>query len=192
MNKESLKELRFGDIQDRVKAGQSVERQVLEVIKAIVVKSGYIVTPPTIKQDKHDKIDGVISKDGVSHSIQIKFRQTGEDILAEVIRPFTFEKVKAKVFDGRDMIGKADWYAVLHHSGKKIYWIRVSVLKRFIEKAIDNFVKELETGVKLGYREDGIELKIVNDPRDGIMKLMAFVTPEKVSKAILDADINLR
>ena len=191
MNKESLKELRFGDIQDRVKAGQSVERQVLEVIKAIVVKSGYIVTPPTIKQDKHDKIDGVISKDGVSHSIQIKFRQTGEDILAEVIRPFTFEKVKAKVFDGRDMIGKADWYAVLHHSGKKIYWIRVSVLKRFIEKAIDNFVKELETGVKLGYREDGIELKIVNDPRDGIMKLMAFVTPEKVSKAILDADINL-
>jgi hypothetical protein len=191
MNKTSIKELRFGDIQDRVKAGRSIEKQVLEVIEKIVVKSGYVVTPPTIRQDKHDKIDGVISRDGISHSIQIKFRQTGEDILVEVIRPFTYEKVKAKVFDGRDMIGKADWYAVLHHSGRKIYWINASVLKRFIEKAIDNFAKELENGIKLDHREDGIELKIVNDPRDGIMKLMAFVTPEKVSKAVLDADINL-
>lgn len=182
--------MRYRNIRERVGTGIAIEKQIVNVIRQVVEKSGYKIIPPTAQQDMRQKIDGVITKGDISHTIQVKFRQTGDDILVEVMRPATPDKINNKTCDGRDMVGMADWYAVLDKSGKKIYWIKTSVLKDKILDTLERKKQELTSSFVC--REDGIEMKLTADPHDGVLKLVAFLNPYKVAKCILDANIDLR
>jgi hypothetical protein len=93
---------------DRVRKGLAIEKQIANSLR----KSGVVLEEPTNRQDIMQKVDRWIVKDGVKTPLQIKYRESGEDILFEVFDTFAgWNNPKNKV--GRDMLGIAAKYAVL-------------------------------------------------------------------------------
>ena len=65
----------------RVAAGKKMELRIIDSMNA----AGFMVTAATAQEDLYQKIDGWL--DG--QSIQIKYRETGDDILFEVYKDWT-------------------------------------------------------------------------------------------------------
>lgn len=68
-------------LDDRVRIGKTVESQILEQI----VAAGMNCVPATKTEDIHHKVDAWWKPDPhTKKGIQIKYRETGDDILFEV------------------------------------------------------------------------------------------------------------
>ena len=68
---------------DRISAGKRVEAEILNALR----QKGYKIEDPTEQQDKYDKIDGWwVDKKNNKHGVQVKFRQSGDDILFELMK----------------------------------------------------------------------------------------------------------
>lgn len=170
---------RFLDHRERVQIGRLREQQIVAALKS---QHGLDLSPPTEAQDKEQKIDAFLETDGKKQAVQIKYRQTGDDILVEVFdRWFGWDKKENKV--GRDMIGKAELYVVLRQDKKTVVMTTTATIKAIV----NNMLRCAMTGgwtedkgeqqKTLSYHKHGgkCQLKVQRDPRDGRTKMMAYI-----------------
>lgn len=154
---------RFQDINQRVEYGKSIERQIFDSL----VGCGLKLREPSTDEDKYDKIDGWWETPSGEKPIQIKYRDTGDDILFEVMKDYR------RNIPGRDMIGKAEFYAVLGRGGS-IVMVSVAEAKALIRDMVD----EAENGgfdQRGNFRRGGAMLRVRPDPRSRQDKLMAYI-----------------
>jgi hypothetical protein len=164
------------DFRTRVERGKGVEDRIKEALAA----NGIKVTGATSGQDMYDKIDGFI--DG--KAIQIKYRDSGDDILYELVKPHDQTlslQHNIKFNPGRDYRGKAVYYVVMTRDGK-IYIIPVQHIKGALMQAASEFGNE---PLSRPFRSsNGIEFRPLVDPRDKtrdgrpLTKVNAFIPPK--------------
>lgn len=165
---------RYLDTRTRVKHGRERERQI-----AIALQQQHRLP---IEESGHDddctrKIDRWVDYPTGRVALQIKYRETGADLLFEVFdKFFGWDDPRNKV--GRDMIGQASEYAVLLEDRKTVVMVPVELAKSAIQEMLDyaqthgmtcgNSFKHFVSNHKL-------ELKIQNDPSDGRQKMVAYM-----------------
>lgn len=182
-------DFRHQRMNERVQEGKKIESAIVSNLARLFAASGNgTITPAETGDDKYNKVDAYWDKDGVRQNVQVKFRQTGDDILMELIRPFTGEAD----FNGRDMKGTADWYTVLSKDGKTIYWCNAHKLKMVMEKVAKEYVALRKTG-KAGdsVSTNFLTLKVTNDPADGVMKMVGFIKPMFLAEKVLQVSIKI-
>jgi len=168
---------RFQNIEDRVRYGKEIESKIIKSL----IHQGWEVSQVNSNQDKFDKIDGILisSKDPMPISlpapIQIKYRDTGNDLLMEVCWLFdgNFNKPIQELLTGRDMKGKAELYVSLDQNGETI---RVRLAKEAKENAL-SLLKGLLSSRKKVYSSELGQIRITKDPKDGRQKINAFINP---------------
>ena len=170
---------RFLDSRDRVKHGKKREGQIADALKS---QCGLTLVDASDRDDKERKIDRWLVKDGTKTAVQIKYRETGDDLLVEV-----FDKWGGWTHPinklGRDMIGDSKLYAVLRMDRKTVVMVATSALKKIVGEmlaAAEAFGWTVDEGDQcktLRYSKAGgrCELKVQRDPRDGRTKMVAYI-----------------
>lgn len=155
------------DYHQRVAAGKLVEHQIVTELR----KQGINLTDPTSHEDMSDKIDGwIVEKDGSRHSVQIKYREGGDDIIFEIIKDID------RNIPGRDMESKAEFYLVVNRVGEGRLF-EVKDIKDLAQKLLKYFESIKDTTLKDEWYNTGWELKVRRDRAHGNRKLMAFMSP---------------
>jgi hypothetical protein len=160
----------------RIHSGKKVESIIIDKLS----KNGFNITKASDSDDMIKKVDVWIKQGNEKVGVQIKFRETGKDILFEVFDTFyQFNDIRNK--SGRDMIGHAQKYAVL--IDKKI----VIVNKNEAQSAINDMILEARCNGwknKTVYLKDKgceLQLKLTTDHSDGRQKVIAFIPVEYFS-----------
>lgn len=150
---------------DRVKNGKSKERIIINSIR----RSGTQIDCPTEAEDMYSKIDGWIVENGKRKSIQIKFRENGNDIIFEVMKDVD------RNINGRDLIGKADYYLCVDTFGNG----RLFETKTFKDLAqkIKESIMPLINSTKTNWNFKQFEVKLTIDLAHGNRKLMCYFYP---------------
>lgn len=169
---------RFQDINDRVKYGKAIESKIINAL----TKQGWVVSLPSSNQDRFDKIDGVLISSQESFPvalpapIQIKYRDTGNDLLMEVCWLFdgNFDQPVYNLLTGRDMKGKAKLYVSLDQNGETI---RVRLAEEAKKNALELLKNLIKNRSKVFTSELG-QIRITRDPKDGRKKINAFINPD--------------
>lgn len=176
------------DTRDRIAVGRRREHQIMEVLKR---QCGLSLMAATDAQDQEQKVDCWLNQDGQKVPVQIKYRESGEDLLVEVFDLWhDWDHKGNKV--GRDMVGKAQKYAVLSKNAKTITMTQTATIKELVCKMLtaaqnhgwtENKGPQCKT---LRYHANGqkCELKVQRDPRSGNTKMMAYIP----AKALLGAE----
>jgi hypothetical protein len=162
----------------RVKAGVNRERQIAEALR---IQAGLPIEDASGYEDKERKVDRWLVYPGQKPiALQIKFRETGEDLLFEVYdKFFGWDDPKNKI--GRDMIGDAKEYAVLMKDKKTVVMVPTDKAKQVIRLMLDGarqrWTVESPSGPTFRYHAHGfrIELKVQHDNRDGRPKMVAYI-----------------
>lgn len=177
---------RFQRIDDRVSYGKKIEGQI---VKTLEQKYGWQINPVSVNQDKFDKIDGMVIKTDESlpislpAPIQIKYRDTGNDLLLEVVKSVDLQKFYSRVvstaelLNGRDMKGNAKIYASLDKDGKTI---RIRLADEAKQIARD-LLEKLRSSRSKFLDSNGSQIRFVNDPHTKQMKINAFINPNSFS-----------
>ncbi len=152
----------FRAYDDRVSHGKGVEDQIY----FNMVACGMKLRKPSSREDMYDKIDAWWNTGKGEEPIQIKYRDTGYDILFEVIKDIR------RGIPGRDMISKAKYYAVLINGTVTI--VSVDEAKKMIEKAVEA-ADEQGFDDRGNFKHGSIMLRIRPDPASRQEKLIAFV-----------------
>lgn len=155
---------RFSDIDQRVEYGKGIEKQIFDSL----IKCGMKLRGASTQEDKFDKIDGWWQTPSGEKPIQIKYRDTGDDILFEVMKDYN------RGIPGRDMIGKAEFYAVLSRVGGKIVLVSVKEAKLLI-KEMQSRADQEGFDQRGNYRMGGAMLRVRPDPSSKQEKLMAYI-----------------
>jgi hypothetical protein len=155
---------RFQRIDQRVEYGKSIEKQIFDSL----VQCGMKLREPSSQEDMYDKIDGWWETPSGEKPIQIKYRDTGDDILFEVMKDYR------RGIPGRDMVGKAEFYAVLSRVGGKIVLVSVAEAKKLIEE-MKTRAEDEGFDQRGNYRMGGAILRVRPDPRSQQDKLMAYI-----------------
>jgi len=172
---------RFQNMKNRVDFGKAIEQKVIE---ALIEDYGWVIDPSEESQDIFQKIDGwIISGDDRIKSallsettpMQIKYRDTGDDVLMEVVRKWKPDMVNSieTCCTGRDMKGMAKLYAVLNKSGTVIR-IRAANEARSLAR---NLLQRLVDSKKKVITLDGSQIRFTRDPRTKVMKVNAYLNP---------------
>lgn len=160
--------------QQRVQFGKNIESKVIEALKR---ELGWEIEPPSAADDMYGKIDGWLVQAGHKVGIQVKYRDTGNDILFEV------EKNDRP---GRDMKSQADLYACLNKSGNVIRIRLAAEAKRIAQEM---FKRLQVSGSKVVTTEKG-QIRYQTDPENAsIEKVVAYINPDAFTGA--KKDINL-
>lgn len=161
----------FGTLDERVKIGKAVESDIVTALRANNLK----VREATANQDIHEKIDCWVEWEGAELSTQIKYRETGKDVLFEVFHTFDeFGSPHNRI--GRDMKGNCALYVV--KMGKTIYMFRLSRAKQVIENLLN--LAKISGWNNRSVRLGGSELKLQRDPSDNRTKVCAYIPPESL------------
>lgn len=171
-------ETRYLDARTRVQHGRNRERQIADALKT---QAGLKLTDATDNEDKTHKIDRWLVCEGKRQAVQIKYRESGDDLLFEVFdRWEDWNHPGNKT--GRDMVGKAELYAVLRSDRQTVNIVQVNKAKKIIETMIfvaQNYGWTEQSGFTkiLKYRKNGVtvELKVQRDPGDGRQKMVAYI-----------------
>ena len=157
------------DYEARVAVGRKVENSILAALR----QAGVNIVVPTREEDKHQKIDAwIIDTKGDKHSLQIKYRETGDDILFELIRDFK------DAAPGRDMLCEAEFYLVVNRKGTaRLFY--TAPIKAWATKLLELAKKELSVNpAKVSWK--GLkpwEMKVTIDRGNKSRKLMAYMSP---------------
>lgn len=170
------------DYDQRVDAGKRVEKKILDALRAKGIK----IEDPTSSQDMHDKIDGwwLGKNNNQKYPVQVKFRQSGDDILFEIVKDFN------RNIPGRDMKSKSVLYLVADRNGRTRLFHTEP-----IKKKAQDILKMVQDELKQNPRQDrwsgnGWQAKMQYDARDGNKKLMAYFSPNSFN-ALATWDLNL-
>ncbi len=153
--------------QERIREGKVKEKLILDTLR----QQGMVIEDATADEDKNDKIDGWIVEDGKRYALQVKFRETGDDILFEVVKDLD------KNIPGRDAISKAHYYLVVDRYGTARLFLTAPIKK--LAQQMLPIAKGLFGTRKTEWRGIGWELKITVDRAHGNTKLMAYFNPGK-------------
>jgi hypothetical protein len=164
---------------ERLRAGILRERQIANALRDQV---GLPICEVSKDDDQERKIDRIIRYPGEKPvALQIKFRETGPDLLFEVYDTFFGWGDKNNKL-GRDMQGDATEYAVLLEDRKTVVMVPTDGAKKVIEDmkaAAKQFgwTVEHSNGAVFRYFSHGarLELRLQSDPRDGRPKLVAYI-----------------
>lgn len=175
-------ETRFQDARVRVQHGRLREHQIAS---ALVQQAGLVVEEASDDDDKTRKIDRWLVRGGVRYGLQIKYRETGDDLLFEVYDRFNgWDAPGNKV--GRDVVGGAEFYAVLKSDRQSVVVIPTSRAKSIIRKMElaarqTGWSSNTLYGSTFRYFLNGgkVELKVQRDPGDGRSKMVAYI-PSRV------------
>jgi hypothetical protein len=167
---ESLKNL---DFDTRLDSGKGVEDWIRNKLR----EYGFDVQNVSVTTDKKDKIDAIVN----GKSAQIKFRETGDDILFELIRPWDdnktfFDQIREK--SGRDADGKAEQYVVLNRTRDKIYLIpKPYIISAIIQAARAHGDRPFQQG----FESNGVTFLKQTDRcfrnNQPFEKIVAFINP---------------
>lgn len=169
---------RFLDPRIRVQHGKERERQIARALKE---QAGLPIQEASDRDDKDRKVDRWIAYPTGRVALQIKYRETGEDLLFEVYdKWFGWDHPGNKL--GRDMQGIAKEYAVLLQDRKTIVIVPTEQAKAVINGMVEaaqsvGWTQETITGKTLRYFSRGsrLELKVQRDPGDGRQKMVAYI-----------------
>ena len=168
---------RFLSTQDRLKHGCERERQIADALRDQI---GLPICDASQFEDFEKKIDRWIVYPDKRIGLQIKYRETGEDLLFEVFdRFFDWDHVNNKI--GRDMIGSPDAYAVLLSDRKTVVIVPTQMAK--------DAITILEHGARVRWtvktdrvstfrhfiNGSRLELKVQPDPFDHRKKMIAYI-----------------
>lgn len=176
----SRNETRYLDARTRVQHGIQRENQIA---KALREQAGLDLRAATTYEDKDRKVDRwlVDPQTGNRKAVQIKYRDTGNDLLFEVFDRFVdWDNPHNKV--GRDMVGDANLYAVLLSDRKTVVMIPIDGAKEIITEMVEGarrFGWTSQNGLVKTFRSfrEGltIELKLQKDPSDGRQKMVCYI-----------------
>lgn len=174
----------------RVRNGRERERQIANALRDL----GLQVQDATEYEDKQRKIDRWLVQDGKRVALQIKYRETGDDLLFEVYDRFDgWDNPTNKI--GRDMQGDAKLYAVLKTDRETVVMVPTAQAKGIINDMISaaqnvGWTAEALYSKTLRYFVAGqkAELKWQRDPADGRGKLVAYI-PAGVFQAQAQAQV---
>jgi hypothetical protein len=138
----------------RVQRGKKMEERIIDAMRLANIS----VQLATEQEDQFQKIDGWLDGKG----LQIKYRETGDDILFEVYKDWT------KCIEGRDLIGQADLYACVNRSGQGII-VPTAEIKALVRAAIP------VVRAQGYYKEGGLDIKLRPDAYHGQLKCVAFI-----------------
>jgi hypothetical protein len=162
------------DYQQRVAAGKSTEKEILDLLRA----RGMKIADPTSHEDMVDKIDGWLEKDGKKLAVQVKFREGGDDVIFEILKDID------KGIPGRDMISKASLYIVKDRQGV-IRMFSVGEIKRMADVLLKHVIADLKQSPQKtdwGGGQGAIaNVKLTVDKAHGNRKLMAFFNPKRLT-----------
>lgn len=147
------------DYNTRITLGKSRELEIIDFLTS----KGMKIELPTAHQDMTEKIDGFfLPKAGGRISFQLKQRESGDDIIFELVKDWDRD------IEGRDMKSHADLYVVVDRTGK---------LNIISTKEIKAKAKELLAMADANPNDqqgDNWQLKFVKDLAHGQVKLMCF------------------
>lgn len=153
----------------RIEQGKRIESKIIFALRAM----GFHIDDATAHQDMHDKVDGFwIDKKGTRYPFQIKWRQSGDDIIFELIQNMVTGN------EGRDYKSSAQLYIVADTHGKT----RMFLAKPIKEKA-KSVLASVQSDLKknpqqFNFQGYGWEVKIQFDRADGHKKMVAYFSPE--------------
>jgi hypothetical protein len=169
---------RYQDLRTRVNHGKSRERQIAMALRQ---QAGLVLKEATEDQDKTDKIDRWLVHGGREYALQIKYRETGDDVLFEVFYRWEDWNSPANK-PGRDMQGSAELYACLKSDQSTVVIFKIDAAKDIIRQAVDlaqNHGWTHETAFSKSFRWNihghRVEIKVQKDPSDGRTKMMAYI-----------------
>ena len=163
---------------ERVREGMRIEQRILQQLR----ESGMHLTAPTHTEDAYAKVDAwwhttdVSNGPVVQKGIQVKYRETGDDILFEVYKDWT------RKIPGRDLIGTADYYMTVDRTGRG-YLVCVEELKGKVHAALASIDQHGWTDSERSHfvdRAAGIDIKIRADAYHGQQKCIAYVRPRSL------------
>jgi hypothetical protein len=157
---------------DRITAGKRVEHAIVDQLR----KKGFTIEDPTPGQDMHEKIDGFwVDKKQNKYPLQIKFRETGDDIIFELIKD-----VDRKI-DGRDLKTKAVLYLVADRQGVTRMFL-TKPIKDKAQEILKTILAELENNPnKANWEGPHWQAKLQVDRAHGQRKIMAYFNPKMFS-----------
>jgi len=162
----------IGNYNQRIAAGKVKEKAIVDQLR----KYGIKIDDPTAQEDMYDKIDGwIYDKTGAKKSVQIKFRESGDDIIFEIVKDLDQNR------PGRDMISKAELYLVVDRSGSGKLISTDAVKKKASEllKVVQSDLQKVPN--KTQWSGVGWEVKITQDRAHGQNKLMGYFNPKMFS-----------
>lgn len=162
------------DYNKRVEAGRKVESQIFNALRILLPKHGIKIEEPTAEEDRRSKIDAwLTTSEGKRFSLQIKYRESGDDIIFEVVKDIS------DWTPGRDLISVADLYLVVDRE-KTGRLFRTGPIKREATRLLEIAKQDLTTSPnKVIWIGSGYELRLTTDHAHGNTKLMAFFHPSK-------------
>jgi hypothetical protein len=168
----------FQNIDSRVATGKAMEEKIIGALR----EAGWTVNPPKPNQDKYGKIDGWVERGGKWLPLQIKYRDSGDEIAMETILDFHPDQFHGSLmFNGRDMVGGAKIYACLNKAGNVIRVCDTDEAKAAAQEAVRLLSKEFNATGKRVASTPKAEARITGDPASGRSKVMAFVKPGALS-----------
>jgi hypothetical protein len=152
---------------DRIAKGKGVELLIVAELR----KQGVVFINPTPDEDMHQKIDGwIIGEDGVRRSVQIKYREKGDDIIIEIIKDIN------RNLPGRDILSKADLYLLVNRLGEGRLFDNIP-LKEMALKMLKYYHAVKEMAWTEEWSSNEWDLKLRNDRSHGNKKLIGFIDP---------------
>lgn len=169
---------RYQNVEDRVNFGKKIEQQIIDQLSA----KGWKITPATQEHDMYDKIDGWVEIDGEKRPFQVKYRDTGDDILMEMCLRIQLENVDPdnindRIFNGRDAVGKASIYICLNKSGTLVRVCDANYAKSIAKGMAVQLIKAFKQNGERSITTSSGQAKLTRDPATGIPKLMVYMTP---------------
>jgi hypothetical protein len=157
---------------DRISAGKVVEKTILDSLR----QKGYKIEDPTPAEDKEDKIDGWwITPKNDRWPLQVKFRETGDDILFELVKDLD------RNIPGRDIISKAKLYLVVDRGGKARMFL-TDPIKTYAQKIVAALVPVIRRDEGKGvWSGNNWEVRVQTDRAHGQRKLVAYFGPSLFS-----------
>lgn len=176
-----MKTIRAGSDQSQrfINSGRRREGQIADALKE---QHGLNLVEPTDGEDRYQKIDRWLVEGDKRTAVQIKYRESGDDLLVEVFDRFHgWDHPRNKT--GRDVVGDSKLYAVLRLDRTTVVLTSAARLKAIVNEMV-RAAKETGWTVDKGthskvlrfFKAGGkCELRVQADPNDGRPKMVAYI-----------------
>jgi hypothetical protein len=168
----------YQNINSRVETGRALEPKIITALR----EAGWTVNPSKPNQDKHDKVDAWVERRGKWLPMQIKYRDTGNEIAMEAMLDWHPDRFHAPyLFNGRDMVGGSKLYACLDKGGMIIRVCDAEEAKQAGQEAVRKLAAAFQNSQTRVASTSKAEARITGDPASGRQKVMVFVRPEALT-----------
>lgn len=157
---------------ERVRKGKELEVLVIKNLSRQLSYIGCKILDATDSEDKYDKIDRwIITAKGTKLSLQLKVRQTGDDMIYEMVKNLETGE------EGRDLKCRADLYLYVDRNGKG-WMYKVPTIKTAAKTLLEQVTKDLAANpAQTEWNAPTYEVKVTTDNFHGNTKLMAYFSP---------------